>query len=224
MLHVILQVSIIIPQNVDALHFAPKDLSPGIMETLEWHRGKTLKLEIHDCAFIEVDFRLQDLYPEFGLFFPRTNDWCYDSDRRECDSWQSVLAAPNRPNFNTRLPLFPSRPPHILPFHRKKHVSTLLNIRGMMRQAERQEILNVVKDFECSTALMCRDHALFSDIPITSEVHCISLGLLRLAMTVSNWLAEHRPRRRPGVSGRNTTPQPTESQNTEDTNTLHRED
>uniref|UniRef100_A0A3Q3SW05 Exocyst complex component 3-like 2a n=1 Tax=Mastacembelus armatus TaxID=205130 RepID=A0A3Q3SW05_9TELE len=78
---------------------------------------------------------------------------------------------------------------------RKKHVSTLLNIRGMMRQAERQEILNIVKDFECSSALMCRDHAVFSDIPITSEVHCISLGLLRLAMTVSNWLSEHRPRR-----------------------------
>uniref|UniRef100_A0A3Q3IPK7 Exocyst complex component 3-like 2a n=1 Tax=Monopterus albus TaxID=43700 RepID=A0A3Q3IPK7_MONAL len=68
---------------------------------------------------------------------------------------------------------------------RKKHVSSLLNIRGMMRQAERQEILNIVKDFECSSALMCRDRALFSDIPITSEVHCISLGLLRLAMTPS---------------------------------------
>ncbi|XP_076017278.1 exocyst complex component 3-like protein 2 [Genypterus blacodes] len=107
---------------------------------------------------------------------------------------------------------------------RKKHVSTLLNIRGMMRQAERQEILNVVKDFECSTALMCRDHALFSDIPITSEVHCISLGLLRLAMTVSNWFAEHRPRRRPGANVRNATPQPAESQNAEETNKVHRED
>uniref|UniRef100_A0A3Q3H3A2 Tumor necrosis factor alpha-induced protein 2-like n=1 Tax=Labrus bergylta TaxID=56723 RepID=A0A3Q3H3A2_9LABR len=78
---------------------------------------------------------------------------------------------------------------------RKKHISTLLNIRGMMRQAERQEILNIVKDFECRNALMCRDHALFSEIPITSEVHCISLGLLRLAMTVSNWFSEHRLRR-----------------------------
>uniref|UniRef100_A0A3Q0SMT5 Exocyst complex component 3-like 2a n=1 Tax=Amphilophus citrinellus TaxID=61819 RepID=A0A3Q0SMT5_AMPCI len=105
---------------------------------------------------------------------------------------------------------------------RKKHVSTLLNVRGMMRQAERQEILNVVKDFECSSVLMCRDHALFSDIPITSEVHCISLGFLRLAMTVSNWFSEHRPRRRGRISVRNTAPQPAE--NKEDANKLHRED
>ena len=75
---------------------------------------------------------------------------------------------------------------------RKRHVSTLLNVRGMMRQAERQEILNVVKDFECSAALMCRDRAIFSDIPIPSEVHCLSLGLLRLAMSVANWLSERR--------------------------------
>lgn len=114
------------------------------------------------------------------------------------------------------------RPPCILPLCRKKHVSTLLNVRGMMRQAERQEILNVVKDFECSSALMCRDHALFSDIPITSEVHCISLGFLRLAMTVSNWFSEHRPRRRGRVSIRNATPQPAKSK--EDATKLHRED
>lgn len=128
----------------------------------------------------------------------------------------------------TKLPstpvYFPSThpPPYILPLHRKKHVSTLLNIRGMMRQAERQEILNIVKDFECSSDLMCRDHALFSDIPITSEVHCISLGLLRLAMTVSNWFSEHRPRRIRRTCGRNAAPQPAE--NMEDINKLHRED
>lgn len=91
-----------------------------------------------------------------------------------------------------------------------------------MRQAERQEILNIVKDFECTSALMCRDHALFADIPITSEVHCISLGLLRLAMTVSNWFSEHRPRRNHRTSGRNTAPQPAE--NMEDINKHHRED
>ena len=95
-----------------------------------------------------------------------------------------------------------------------------------MRQAERQEILNVVKDFECSTALMSRDHALFSDIPITSEVHCISLGFLRLAMTVTNWFSEHRPRQRlPPASAKNTAaPQSSESQATDDTNKVHRED
>lgn len=122
---------------------------------------------------------------------------------------------------------FPLNPSVLLPFcillpHRKKHVSTLLNVRGMMRQTERQEILNIVKDFECSSALMCRDHALFSDIPITSEVHCISLGLLRLAMTVTNWFSEHRPRRNPRASVRNAPPQPAE--NVEESNKVHRED
>ncbi|XP_061596645.1 exocyst complex component 3 [Cololabis saira] len=81
---------------------------------------------------------------------------------------------------------------------RKKHVSTLLNVRGMTRQAERQEILNVVKDLEVSGGGgggATRDRAFFSDIPITSEVHCISLGLLRFAMTIANWFSEHRPRR-----------------------------
>uniref|UniRef100_A0A8C6TFY9 Exocyst complex component 3-like 2a n=1 Tax=Neogobius melanostomus TaxID=47308 RepID=A0A8C6TFY9_9GOBI len=88
---------------------------------------------------------------------------------------------------------------------RKKHVSTLLNVRGMTRQAERQEILNIVKDFECSSSisLLSRDHALFSDIPITSEMHCISLGFLRLAMTVTNWFSEQRVRRRHRSSVRN---------------------
>ncbi|XP_034538724.1 exocyst complex component 3 [Notolabrus celidotus] len=107
---------------------------------------------------------------------------------------------------------------------RKKHVSTLLNIRGMMRQAERQEILNIVKDFECRSALMCRDHALFSDIPITSEVHCISLGLLRLAMTITNWFSEQRLRINRRANARNAAPHPAECQNMEDMNKLHRED
>lgn len=93
-----------------------------------------------------------------------------------------------------------------------------------MRQAERQEILNIVKDFECSSSLMSRDHALFSDIPITSEVHCISLGLLRLAMTVTNWFSEHQPRRNRRASARNASPQPSENQNNEEMNKFHRED
>ncbi|XP_068600491.1 tumor necrosis factor alpha-induced protein 2-like [Brachionichthys hirsutus] len=107
---------------------------------------------------------------------------------------------------------------------RKKHVSTLLNIRGMMRQAERQEILNIVKDFQCHKSMVCRDHALFSDIPITSEVHCVSLGLLRLTTTISNWFSEHRPRRRRGTGARNAASPRIESQNMEDANKFHREE
>ncbi|XP_078122648.1 exocyst complex component 3-like protein 2 [Sander vitreus] len=164
-------------------------------------------------------FRLQDEAKQLkGLF----------KDLESSSSWldsiichlADIILLEDTPSIQMEVAVLVKEFPDI----RKKHVSTLLNIRGMMRQAERQEILNIVKDFECRNALMCRDHALFSDIPITSEVHCISLGLLRLAMTVSNWFSEHRPRRNRRTSGRNEKPQPAESQNMEDINKLHRED
>ncbi|XP_032388970.1 exocyst complex component 3 [Etheostoma spectabile] len=164
-------------------------------------------------------FRLQDEAKQLkGLF----------KDLESSSSWldsiichlADIILLEDTPSIQMEVAVLVKEFPDI----RKKHVSTLLNIRGMMRQAERQEILNIVKDFECRNALMCRDHALFSDIPITSEVHCISLGLLRLAMTISIWFSEHRPRRNCTASGRNEKPQPAEGQNMEDINKLHRED
>ncbi|XP_072771134.1 exocyst complex component 3-like protein 2 [Nerophis lumbriciformis] len=83
---------------------------------------------------------------------------------------------------------------------RKKHVSAILNIRGMTRQRERQEILNIVKDIESNDggglARLSRDRALFSEVPVTSEVHCLNVGLSRVALTASSCLATLRPRRR----------------------------
>ncbi|KAM8769194.1 exocyst complex component 3-like protein 2 isoform 1-T3 [Acanthopagrus schlegelii] len=87
---------------------------------------------------------------------------------------------------------------------RKKHVSAILNIRGMTRQAERQEILNIVKDIESSEvgggggglARLSRDRALFSEVPVTSEVHCLNVGLSRIALTASSCFTTLRPRRR----------------------------
>ncbi|XP_018518375.1 LOW QUALITY PROTEIN: tumor necrosis factor alpha-induced protein 2-like [Lates calcarifer] len=83
---------------------------------------------------------------------------------------------------------------------RKKHVSAILNIRGMTRQAERQEILNIVKDIEscdgAGSARLSRDHALFSEVPVTSEVHCLNVGLSRIALTASSCFSTLRPRRR----------------------------
>lgn len=162
-------------------------------------------------------FRLQDEAKQLkGLFkdLESTSSWldsiiCHLAD---------IILLEDTPSIQMEVAVLVKEFPDI----RKKHVSTLLNVRGMMRQTERQEILNVVKDFECSSALMCRDHALFSDIPITSEVHCISLGFLRLAMSVSNWFSEHRPRRRRRTGGKNATPQRTEG--AEDSSKLHRED
>ncbi|XP_026225660.1 tumor necrosis factor alpha-induced protein 2-like [Anabas testudineus] len=84
---------------------------------------------------------------------------------------------------------------------RKKHVSAILNIRGMTRQVERQEILNIVKDIESSdggssSARLSRDRALFSEVPVTSEVHCLNVGLSRIALTASSCFTSLRPRPR----------------------------
>ncbi|XP_053176297.1 exocyst complex component 3-like protein 2 [Scomber japonicus] len=82
---------------------------------------------------------------------------------------------------------------------RKKHVSAILNIRGMTRQAERQEIINIVKDIESTdgggSIRMSRDRALFAEVPVTSEVHCLNVGLSRIALTASSCFSSLRPRR-----------------------------
>uniref|UniRef100_A0A3P9A9T1 Exocyst complex component 3-like 2a n=1 Tax=Esox lucius TaxID=8010 RepID=A0A3P9A9T1_ESOLU len=137
-------------------------------------------------------FRLQDEAKQLkGLF----------KDLESGSSWlDSVLAhladiilLEDTPSIQMEVAVLVKEFPDI----RKKHVSTLLNVRGMMHQAERQEILNVVRDFESTDncTVLCRDHALFSDIPITSELHCINLGLIRVAMTLANWFSEARPKR-----------------------------
>ncbi|XP_037123295.1 exocyst complex component 3 [Syngnathus acus] len=95
---------------------------------------------------------------------------------------------------------------------RKKHVSAILNIRGMTRQRERQEILNIVKDIESGAgasdggtgteggaagpARITRDRALFSEVPVTSEVHCLNVGLSRVALAASSCYTTLRPRGR----------------------------
>ncbi|XP_068188064.1 tumor necrosis factor alpha-induced protein 2 [Antennarius striatus] len=164
-------------------------------------------------------FRLQDESKQLkGLF----------KDLESSSSWldsiishlADIILLEDTPSIQMEVAVLVKEFPDI----RKKHVSTLLNVRGMMRQAERQEILNIVKDFQCNKSAMSRDHALFSDIPITSEVHCVSLGLLRLAMTVSNWFSEHRPRRHRRTGARNASPHHIESQNMEETHRFHRDE
>lgn len=76
-------------------------------------------------------------------------------------------------------------------FGRKKHVASMLDLRGMRRQAERQEILNVVQDIESGggdgvdgsggPVRLTRDRAVFAEVQVTSEVRCLNLGLGRLA-------------------------------------------
>lgn len=79
-------------------------------------------------------------------------------------------------------------------------MSAILNIRGMTRQAERQEILNIVKDIESdadggsSLNRLSRARAVFSEVPVTSEVRCLNLGLSRIAISASSFFSAMRPR------------------------------
>uniref|UniRef100_A0AAR2LR21 Exocyst complex component 3-like 2a n=1 Tax=Pygocentrus nattereri TaxID=42514 RepID=A0AAR2LR21_PYGNA len=78
---------------------------------------------------------------------------------------------------------------------RRKHVAAVLNVRGMVQQSERQEILAVVRDFE-NISDMPRDHALFSEIAVATDMPCLGLVLIRFALTVSSWVSSARPHRR----------------------------
>lgn len=77
-------------------------------------------------------------------------------------------------------------------------MSAVLNVRGMVQQTERQEILAVVRDFETSdsTAHISRDHALFSEITVATDMPCLGLVLIRFGLRVSSWVSSARPRRR----------------------------
>ena len=77
-------------------------------------------------------------------------------------------------------------------------MSAILNIRGMTRQTERQEILNIVKDIENSESLsrLSRDRALVADVPVKSEGHCLNVGLSRIALTASSFFSSLRRSRR----------------------------
>ena len=78
-------------------------------------------------------------------------------------------------------------------------MSAVLNLRGLTRQSERSEILDVLKDLEQSwesnTRSLPRDRALFAEVPVTSELHCINANLSRLALTATSCFTRLRPTR-----------------------------
>ncbi|TRY85068.1 hypothetical protein DNTS_031078 [Danionella cerebrum] len=79
---------------------------------------------------------------------------------------------------------------------RRRHVSAVLNVRGMVHQTDRQEILAVVRDLENSHSSinLPRERALFSEIPVAKDMSCLGLVLIRFGLTVSSWVASARPR------------------------------
>ncbi|CAI9619146.1 unnamed protein product [Staurois parvus] len=67
------------------------------------------------------------------------------------------------------------------PDFRKRHLSSLLDVRGLWDPSERQQILGVLHDLEGADALLpCRGSVgFFSEISITHDTHCIHVGLSR---------------------------------------------
>ncbi|XP_018431322.1 PREDICTED: exocyst complex component 3-like protein 2, partial [Nanorana parkeri] len=70
--------------------------------------------------------------------------------------------------------------PPLLSF-RKRHLSSLLDVRGLWDPSERQQILGVLHDLEGADAgPPCRGGAgFFSDVSITHDTHCIHVTLSR---------------------------------------------
>ncbi|XP_053123256.1 exocyst complex component 3-like protein 2 [Hemicordylus capensis] len=79
----------------------------------------------------------------------------------------------------------------------KKHVSAILDVRGLQNQAQRQDILAAVESLEApeGEAQLCQDQAFFSEIP-TSEVFCARVRLRRLSLWGHTCLSRLRLRPR----------------------------
>ncbi|XP_052448602.1 tumor necrosis factor alpha-induced protein 2 [Carassius gibelio] len=88
---------------------------------------------------------------------------------------------------------------------RRRHISAVLNVRGMVHQTDRQEILAVVRDLENSDSSinLPRDRALFSEIAVAKDMSCLGLVLIRFGLTVSSWVSSARPHRNRSRRSRN---------------------
>ncbi|XP_063794527.1 exocyst complex component 3-like protein 2 isoform X2 [Pseudophryne corroboree] len=67
------------------------------------------------------------------------------------------------------------------PDFRKRHLSSLLDVRGLWDPSARQQILGVLHDLESADCLLpCRGTpGFFSDIAITRDTHCINVSFSR---------------------------------------------
>uniref|UniRef100_A0A8C5QG49 Exocyst complex component 3-like protein 2 n=1 Tax=Leptobrachium leishanense TaxID=445787 RepID=A0A8C5QG49_9ANUR len=65
------------------------------------------------------------------------------------------------------------------PDFRKRHLSALLDVRGLWDPDSRQEILGVLHDLECTEMPSRGAKGFFSDVPITRDTHCINVSFLR---------------------------------------------
>ncbi|XP_043095760.1 tumor necrosis factor alpha-induced protein 2 [Puntigrus tetrazona] len=147
-----------------------------------------------------VAFRLQDEAKQLKALF---------KDLESTSSWldsvivhlADIIVLEDTPSIQMEVGVLVKEFPDI----RRKHISAMLNVRGMVHQTDRQEILAVVRDLENSDSSinLPRDRAFFSEIAMAKDMSCLGLVLIRFGLTVSSWVASARPRRNRSRSRRN---------------------
>ncbi|CAM4540983.1 unnamed protein product [Leuciscus chuanchicus] len=147
-----------------------------------------------------VAFRLQDEAKQLKALF---------KDLESTSSWldsvivhlADIIALEDTPSIQMEVGLLVKEFPDI----RRRHISAVLNVRGMVHQTDRQEILAVVRDLETSDSSinLPRDRALFSEIAVAKDMSCLGLVLIRFGLTVSSWVASARPCRSQSRRSRN---------------------
>ncbi|KAI4895332.1 hypothetical protein NFI96_018720 [Prochilodus magdalenae] len=142
-------------------------------------------------------FRLQDEAKQLKALFKDLESTCSWLDN-VIGHLADIILLEDTPSIQMEVGVLVKEFPDI----RRKHVSAVLNVRGMVQQAERQEILAVVRDFE-NNSDMPRDHALFSEIAVATDMPCLGLVLIRFALTVSSWVSGARPHRTPAKRSTN---------------------
>ncbi|XP_055055683.2 exocyst complex component 3-like protein 2 [Misgurnus anguillicaudatus] len=147
-----------------------------------------------------VAFRLQDEAKQLKALF---------RDLESTASWldsvivhlADIIVLEDTPSIQMEVGVLVKEFPDI----QRRHISTVLNVRGMVHQSDRQEILAVVRDLENSDSSinLPRDRALFSEIAVAKDMPCLGLVLIRCALTVSSWVASARPHRKHSRRSRN---------------------
>ncbi|KAI5630367.1 tumor necrosis factor alpha-induced protein 2, partial [Silurus asotus] len=138
-------------------------------------------------------FRLQDEARQLKALFKDLESTCSWLDN-VISHLADIILLEDTPSIQMEVGMLVKEFPDI----RRKHVSAVLNVRGMVQQAERHEILAVVRDFETSDspAIVSRDHALFSEITVATDMPCLGLVLIRFGLRVTSWVSSARPHRR----------------------------
>ncbi|XP_051979008.1 tumor necrosis factor alpha-induced protein 2-like [Xyrauchen texanus] len=137
-----------------------------------------------------VAFRLQDEAKQLKALF---------KDLESTASWlesviihlADIIVLEDTPSIQMEVGVLVKEFPDI----RRRHISSVLNVRGMVHQTDRQEILAIVRDLETSDSAfnLPRDHAFFSEIAVAKDMPCLGLVLIRCAWTVTSWVTSARP-------------------------------